>query len=918
MGFDGERHSAWFRRTLAAFAARPDGASAHARLEALAARTLSQQVIEALVDQERARAAGVSTMAAKPDAFPDAPGDDATLGRALRRARNWLMLALIERDTSGRASLDEVCTAMTTFASITTSLALRAAARTLVARHGVALDHDGRPQDLLAVGMGKVGGVELNVSSDLDLVFVFRGEGESAGAPDTGGGLLATSEWMHRLARRTITLLSECDADGFVFRVDARLRPNGDSGPLVTSLPMLEQYFYAQGREWERFAWLKSRVIADSGVAPASVREEDEAALTRIVEPFVYRRYLDFDAIEALRALHAKVRAQVVRRGARDPQAFDVKLGRGGIREIEFTTQLFQIVRGGQDPTLRSRRTLRTLEALAAKGLLPEDEAAMLTRAYRLLRRTEHMLQYREDAQTHRLASAVREREAIAAMLGMPPDAFNAAIDQYTEQSARIFDRLLAPAEGRSRAQPPADPTQMLDAETARRFDAMREGARYRAARPATREAIDRLLAEAVRSGTGAPGLARLIELLDTICRRPGYVALLDSFHDAFARVLRVLDWAKWPAEYLTQHPVVLDELLDGELLEPQDYAAWSEQLRERVDAATIDGAPDVERQMDLVREAHHTQVFRLMVQDLEGRLAVERVSDHLSELADRVLDLVIDLVWSGLRLRFRDAPRFAAISYGRLGGKELGYAADLDLVFLYDDDDERAPEAYARLAQRVSAWLSTRTAAGLLFETDLRLRPNGQAGLLVSNIAAFEAYQNETAWVWEHQALTRARFSAGDPAIGERFEAVRRRVLAHARDRTKLRDEVRAMRERIHENHPPRSERFDVKHDRGGMIDVEFSVQYLVLAHSGEYPTLLDNAGNIALLGRASDCGLVDAALAQRAADAYRRYRRQQHQSRLDDSAAHVDPDSVAAERDAVRALWASLFGADREAPIA
>jgi len=908
MRFDGERHSAYFRRTLAAFAARSDEASVRSRLGTLAAEPISRATIDSLVEHERRVAAGAAALASPEGG---APADEASLGRALRRARNWLMLALIERDTGGRASLDEVCQAMTAFAEIATSLALRAAGATLLARHGPALDRDGQPQDLLAVGMGKVGGGELNVSSDLDLVFVFRGEGESAGTTGKGGGP-ASSEWMHRLARRTIALLSECDADGFVFRVDARLRPNGDSGPLVASLSMLEQYFYAQGREWERFAWLKGRVIADSGTASRDARDEDEAALARIVTPFVYRRYLDFDAIEALRRLHAKVRAEVTRRGARDPEALDVKLGRGGIREIEFIAQLFQIVRGGQDPTLQGRRTLDTLATLAEKGLLPEDESETLADAYRLLRRTEHMLQYREDAQTHRLARSPQARAAIAAMLGMSPAAFDAAIEQRTEETARIFDRLLAPADADGDTPEASDTAHAPDAETERRFAALRAGARYRAARPETRAAIERLLAEAVRLGTGTSGLARLVDLLEAICRRPGYVALLDRFRDAFARVLRVLDWAKSPAEYLMQHPVVLDELLDGELLESQDYATWSEQLRERVEAATRDGAPDVERQMDLVREAHHAQVFRLMVQDLEGRLTVERLSDHLSELADRVLGLVVDLVWSGLRLRFREAPRFAAIAYGRLGGKELGYAADLDLVFLYDDPDERAPEAYALLAQRVSAWLSTRTAAGLLFETDLRLRPNGQAGMLVSSVAAFEAYQNGAAWVWEHQALTRARFSAGDTSIGERFEAIRRDVLARARDRDRLRDEVRAMRARMHEGHPNRSGRFDLKHDRGGMVDIEFIVQFLVLAHSGEHPRLLDNAGNIALLGRAGEAGLIDAGLAQIAADAYRRYRRLQHQARLDGVVARVEPDGIAAERDAVQALWRSLFGPD------
>ncbi len=893
MGFDGERHSGFFRRTLAAYGSGAGDAPVRDRLRTLAASPLSRATIEALVAHERGEASS---------------GDDErTLARALRRARNWLMLALIERDVSGRASLDEVCGAMTDFAEIATSLALRSAARALVARHGRALDRDGRPQDLLAVGMGKVGGRELNVSSDLDLVFVFRGEGETEGVD--GARVIASSDWMHRLARRAIALLSECNGDGFVFRVDTRLRPNGDSGPLVVSLSMLEQYFYAQGREWERFAWLKARVIADSGSAAAPSREEDEIALARVVTPFVYRRYLDFDAFNALRELHAKVRAEVARRGARDPDAIDVKLGRGGIREVEFVAQLFQIVRGGQDPTLRSRSTLETLAALAAQDLLPAHEAEALADAYGLLRRTEHALQYREDAQTHRLPNAAEARSAVAAMLAMPPDAFDAAIEACTEHTARVFDRLLAPVQDDERTREATGTARPVDPDTVRRFAALRDGSRYRAARADTREAIDRLLDEAVRRGTGAAGLARLVDLLDAICRRPGYVALLDRYGDAFGRVLRVLDWAKSPAEYLMQHPVVLDELLDGALLEPQDYASWSEQLRHRVDAAVGDDGPDVERQMDLVREAHHAQVFRLMVQDLEGRLTVERLSDHLSELADRVLDLVIDLVWRTLRLRFRDAPRFAAIAYGRLGGKELAYASDLDLVYLYDDADERAPEAYALLAQRVSAWLSTRTAAGLLFETDLRLRPNGQAGMLVSGIAAFEAYQHESAWVWEHQALTRARFAAGDRAIGERFESIRRQVLSRPRDRAKLRDDVLAMRAKMREAHPNRSDRFDLKHDPGGMVDIEFIVQYLVLGFSCEHEALLDNVGNIALLGRAAGFGLVDAALALRTADAYRRYRRLQHQLRLDAKPGLVAPETVADERAAVCALRDAVF---------
>ncbi|ODS97523.1 MAG: hypothetical protein ABS56_08845 [Lautropia sp. SCN 69-89] len=891
MQFHGEQHSAWFRRALRSLSATLGEDAARARLAALARQPVD--------------GAAIARLAAE----VDVPGDT---GATLRRARTWLLLALMERDLGGVAPLEEVCTAMTTFAAFATAAALRSAAAELAARHGRPLDRQGRPQDLLAVGMGKVGGNELNVSSDLDLVFVYREDGETEGTDAAAGhGRLASSEWMHRLARRAIELLAEYTADGFVFRVDTRLRPNGDSGPLVVSLGMLEQYFYAQGREWERFAWLKGRVIADSGLAGEATRRDDESALERVVTPFVFRRYMDYEAFAALRDLHAKIRGEVARRTARDPGAIDVKLGRGGIREIEFIAQLFQIVRGGRDPALRSRSTVETLATLVDRGLLPAEESQALVQAYRLLRRTEHALQYREDAQTHRLPNDGIERDEAAAMLRMTRDEFDHAIASGTEQVARVFDRLLAPED--SGEQPAAEGEageNGLDAEVRRRFDAFRAGPRYGAARPETRASIERLLATAVQKRVGNAGLVRLVDLLDTVCRRPAYVTLLGKYPEAFGRVLRILDWAKWPADYLMQHPVVLDELLDDELLEQPDYESWSQQLRERVDAARHDGEPDVERQMDIVREAHHAQVFRLMTQDLAGRLTVERVSDHLSELADRVLGLAIELVWATLRLRFRDTPRFAAVAYGRLGGKELGYTSDLDLVFLYDDDDERAPEAYALLAQRLSGWLSARTAAGLLFEIDLRLRPNGAAGMLVSKLSAFDAYQRESAWVWEHQALTRARFSAGDRAIGERFEAIRRAALSQRRDLASLRDAVIAMRRKMHEGHPNRSELFDLKHDRGGMVDIEFLVQYLVLGLSCDHPTLLDNAGNIALLGRAAACGLIDAGLATRCADAYRRYRRLQHQLKLDDAPyARVAPAAVATEREAVTALWEAVL---------
>jgi len=898
--------SPFFSRSIDSLERRAaSGENVRQRLAALAAEPLTGPRLDALFDWQLGETGSTGT----------APNADA-IGPALRRVRLWTILTLIERDCRGLAPVEEVCQTMTELACRTTSLALRAAGDELTQRFGRALDLEGQPQDLLAVAMGKGGSGELNVSSDLDLVFVFRDGGQSEGATEEGAGVragsrIAASDWMHRAARRTIELLAEHTAEGFVFRVDTRLRPNGDSGPLVASLGMLEQYFYAQGREWERFAWLKGRVIADSGQASREARADDEKTLNMIVTPFVFRRYLDYAAFAALRDLHGKIRAEVARRGARAIESLDVKLGRGGIREIEFTAQLFQIVRGGRDPGLRTPQTLVTLERLAERGSLSKDDARMLADTYRLLRRTEHALQYREDEQTHRLPGDDERRAPIAAMLGMPLAAFNDAIAQATSRVAAVFDRLLAPAErGPTRTGENTASAVETDPEITRRLEQLRAGSRYGAARPEIREAIEHLITLAQNQRTGPAGMVRLIDLLESVCRRPAYVALLNQFPQAFSRVLKVLDWAKWPADYLMKHPVVLDELLDGQLLEPTDLAQWSTQLETRVMTARLGDEPDVEQQMDLVREAHHAQVFRLMVQDLGGLHSTERISDFLSELADRILALAIRVVWSQLRTRFRDQPRVAAIAYGRLGGKELGYASDLDLVFVHDDPDERATEAYSMLAQRVSGWLSTRTAAGLLFDTDLRLRPNGSAGLLVSSVEGFERYQRQSAWVWEHQALTRARFAAGDPAIGERFEAIRRAVLSLPRERDALAKEVRAMRQKMHDGHPNRSELFDLKHDPGGMVDIEFIVQYLVLAHANEHATLLDNAGNIALLSRAGASGLIDPTLAAQVADAYRRYRQLQHQLRLDDQQyARVAASTVRDEVAAVRRLWEAVL---------
>ncbi|HYF57439.1 MAG TPA: bifunctional [glutamate--ammonia ligase]-adenylyl-L-tyrosine phosphorylase/[glutamate--ammonia-ligase] adenylyltransferase [Burkholderiaceae bacterium] len=912
--FAARAFSAWFDRTLDALGRRrPDIA---ALLPELVARPLDPDVVRGCWEAVRAASSDAPSGRAAGPADP---------GPALRRTRQLLVMAIVERDVRQLAPLAEVCGAISAWAKLSIGVAIRHAAAELAAAHGRPLDGEGRPQDLLVVGMGKLGGDELNVSSDVDLVFVHRDHGETEGGP-SGGGRLASSEFFHRLARRVSGLLSDVTEDGFVFRVDTRLRPNGDSGPLTVTLPMLEQYFYDQGREWERFAWLKACVIADSGLAGEAARDADEAMLVEIVDPFVYRRYLDFAAFGALRDLHSLIASEAARRGARhdsrDGGGIDVKLGRGGIREVEFCAQLFQIVRGGRDPQLRDRRTLVTLEAIAQRRLLEPQDCERLADAYALLRRVEHAVQYQDDAQTHRLPDDPQVQARIAAMLAMTPEAFAQALAAAREHVETVFDAMLADPEGAAAIEDAESPGLALDDAGRGRLAALREGRRYRLARPDTQQRIDQLVERALRdpdaprrpddAAIADPAwLGRLADLLETVAGRPAYLALLLQFPGAYRSLLRMIGQAKWAADYLMRHPVVLDELLDGQILEPADLAAWERDLRASLAATTRGGEPDVERQMDMLREGHHAQVFRVLAQDLAGRLTVERVSDQLSELADRVLAIVLERAWTQLRSPHRESPRFAVVAYGKLGGKELGYASDLDLVFVYDDEDERAQPVYAQLAQRLSAWVSTRTAAGLLFEIDLRLRPNGNAGLLVSSLRAFETYQRESAWVWEHQALTRARFAAGDPEIGARFETMRREILAAPRDARRLRDDVRAMRRKMLDGHPNRSALFDLKHDPGGMVDIEFLVQYLVLAHSHAHPELLDNAGNIALLERAARAGLIDAGAAAACAQAYRDFRRRQHVLRLNDARyARVEPATVRAQRDAVRALWAAVLG--------
>ena len=842
----------------------------------------------------------------------DGVATEGQLHQRLRDVRKAAMLQIITRDLNGLADLSEVMASVTALAEEALRFALRCLQLWMQDTYGVPHGKvSAGSQDLVVVGMGKLGGEELNVSSDIDLVFLYREEGETDGARR-----VSNEEYFTRLSRRLINALSEYTSDGHVFRVDTRLRPYGDSGPLAMSHDRLEAYLHAQGREWERYAWIKARVVSELA----------DPELDSIVTPFVFRRYLDYSAIASLRGLHAQVRAEVARRELLE----DIKLGPGGIREIEFIAQVFQLVRGGQEPTLRTRPTLATLRRLALHRQLPLEAAADLEAAYVFLRNLEHRLQYLEDKQTQSLPASAEDQGMVARAMGCNDyGALLARLDQHRDVVTRQFEAIFAD----HRAPDTPDPVSRLwqgslseeegveilarqgyenPGEVLARLRRLRESQVYRRMAPSTQTRVDqlapRVIEAAARFDHPDQTLERLTRVLESIGRRESYFALLLEFPAALERLASLAAASPWAADYLAQHPVLLDELISPHALEAPD---WS-QLRAQLAAGLDRDEGNTERQMDVLRHFKQVQTIRLLVQDLAGTLPLEALSDHLSDLACEILGQVLRLAWAGLRTRHRDEPRFAVVGYGKLGGKELGYASDLDLIFVYDDDDPEAQENYARLAQRMNTWLTSFTPAGVLYETDLRLRPDGASGLLVSRFDTYAEYQRNKAWTFEHQALTRARFETGDVSIGMRFERLRSEVLRLPRELQALQQEVLSMRQKMLDGHPNHSGLFDVKHDRGGIVDVEFAVQYLVLGHAHRHEELTGNIGNLALLKLAGRLGLIPEQIAADAHHSYREFRRLQHQVRLQgESYARVPRRRVESLTGPVFRLWEVVFGA-------
>jgi [glutamine synthetase] adenylyltransferase / [glutamine synthetase]-adenylyl-L-tyrosine phosphorylase len=591
---------------------------------------------------------------------------------------------------------------------------------------------------------------------------------------------------------------------------------------------------------------------------------------------------------------------------------------------------VFQLIRGGKLASLQMRPTRTLLHQLAAYDLIPEDQANELEATYVFLRNLEHRLQYLDDAQTQTLPHTQEDRASVAQTMGYSDwEGFEAHLNSLRKRVAGQFEQVFgAPQEDQSR-HPLAGLCELPEAEALAHLNqvgypdpvtaleqlrGVRSGSRYQGLPAANKAMLDGLLPPLMEVAARFPNaqdtLTRILALLEAIARRAPYLALMREYPQTLMQVARMTSASPWAAAYLMRQPHLLDELLDPRsLMAPPDWSHAREELRLRL-ARFPD---DVERQMDELRHFKQSETFRLLAQDLAGLWSVEKLSDHLSDLADLLVEASLDLVWNSLAKRHRERPAFAVIAYGKLGGKELGYASDLDIVFLHDDPHPDAQDIYARLGKRLNTWMSTLTPAGMLYETDLRLRPDGASGLLVSSVEAFDDYQRHHAWTWEHQALTRARFCCGDTAVGERFASIREAVLGLPRDAEKLRGEVLEMRQKMLDGHPNPSGLFDLKHDRGGLVDVEFAVQYLILAHAGVHPEMLANVGNIALLKRAGSLALIPEEIALAAADAYRELRRRQHAIKLQGAEhARAEHGGMAPQIEAVRALWRQVFGAD------
>ncbi|WP_313448584.1 bifunctional [glutamate--ammonia ligase]-adenylyl-L-tyrosine phosphorylase/[glutamate--ammonia-ligase] adenylyltransferase [Pseudescherichia sp.] len=797
---------------------------------------------------------------------------------------------------------------------------------------GTPCSADGTPQPLLILGMGKLGGNELNFSSDIDLIFSWPENGATRG----GRRELDNAQFFTRLGQRLIKVLDQPTQDGFVYRVDMRLRPFGDSGPLVLSFAALEDYYQEQGRDWERYAMVKARIMGDNdGVYATELRA--------MLRPFIFRRYIDFSVIQSLRNMKSMIAREVRRRGLKD----NIKLGAGGIREVEFIVQVFQLIRGGREPSLQQRSLLPTLIAIDQLHLLPAGDADTLREAYLWLRRLENLLQSINDEQTQTLPGDELNRARLAWGMGVADwQALSDTLDQHMAAVRRIFNELIGDDDTDTQDEQLSEQWRELWQDTLEDDDAtpvlahLADGDRIRVVAliadfrreltrrtigPRGRQVLDHLMPHLLsqvcpRADAPVP-LARLMPLLSGIVTRTTYIELLSEFPGALKHLISLCAASPMVASQLARYPLLLDELLDpSTLYQPTAMDAYRDELRQYLLRVPEE---DEEQQLEALRQFKQAQLLRVAAADIAGTLPVMKVSDHLTWLAEAMIDAVVQQAWTQMVARFgqpkhlrdREGRGFAVVGYGKLGGWELGYSSDLDLVFLHDcpadvmTDGEREIDGrqfYLRLAQRIMHLFSTRTSSGILYEVDARLRPSGAAGMLVTTADAFADYQQNEAWTWEHQALVRARVVYGDPQLKSRFDEIRRTILMTPRDGEKLQTEVREMREkmRAHLGNKHR-ERFDLKADAGGITDIEFIAQYLVLVHAHQKPKLTRWSDNVRILELLAQNDIMDEQEAQALTHAYTTLRDALHHLALQEQPGHVPETEFAEERGQVSASW-------------
>ena len=861
---------------------------------------------------------------------PDTEAENAFM-RRLRLFRHRELMRIIFRDLAGWSDTAETLADLSSLADACIRAALAYSGAEMQKRHGVPRDRSGDEAVLVVVAMGKLGGGELNLSSDVDVVFIYSGSGET-----DGSRTLANEEYFRRLAQHFINLLSKKTADGFVYRVDARLRPFGDSGPLACSVGALEDYLVQHGRDWERYAWVKARAVN----AWAGTRD----FYVNVLRPFVYRRYLDFGVFGSLR----EMKSMIEQEGRAAENRENIKLGPGGIREIEFIVQTLQLVRGGSLKSLRERRLQPALQALGDEGLMPAETVDELARAYSYLRDVENRIQAIADRQTHELpANDVDRARLLLAMNHSEWDEFYSELNRQRDVVKTDFDQILRHERNREDNDPlpeSADRDSLLGIaehsfadpeEAVNRIEAFRGSGLYKRMDEISQQRLDRLVPAMLQAcgasgGKGLQALERMLRIIEAIGRRSAYFALLNENPAVLERLVRLCSSSDFLARQVAAHPLLLDELIDPRMfLEAPVREDFESDIRQRLEAVSPD---DTEQRYEALRNFQQAAVFRVAVADLSGILPLMKVSDRLTEIAELVLqEAQLGLAIDELRER-HGTPRcvvngesraagFAIAGYGKLGGWELGYGSDLDIVFIHDSDgDEQVTDGekpldnavfFGRVARRITTILTMHTPTGPLYEVDTRLRPSGKSGLLVTSLKALDAYQKDDAWTWEHQALLRARAVAGARSVCTGFETLRVHALTEYVRRDTLKDEVVTMRDRMRgELSKSTTEMFDLKQGEGGMIDIEFLVQYLVLLHAPEHPPLLVWADNIRQLEALEAAGLLSTDEAGELADTYRAYRTQVHLLALAGEPRLVPHEVFASQASAVQALWQRFLG--------